>query len=253
MSSHENFNALQPVLSAIPTAEVQSPNLPVSFAVQEAESLYCRAKQDVDELAAAGFEINKIDALDCASGALRWAESVWITHQNFQAAAREQWNLKSVEGFAQRDKLAHAFHFAYRDKPEVLALLRQIPSGHSNSDMIQDLMNLSAIGRANEDELDKIRFDKTQLDIAVETADLLGNVLGEVTTGPSMDSAYDMRNRAFTHLKLLVDEIREYGKYLFFKDKKKVRGYASTYFRRISRAAARAKAAQEQSEVKKAA
>jgi hypothetical protein len=40
-----------------------------------------------------------------------------------------------------------------------------------------------------------------------------------------------MRDRAYTHLKQLVDEIRAYGKYAFWNDEEKQKRYSSEYQR----------------------
>ncbi|WP_180335638.1 hypothetical protein [Labilibaculum filiforme] len=40
-----------------------------------------------------------------------------------------------------------------------------------------------------------------------------------------------MRDRAYTYLKQLVDEIRTYGKYAFWNDEEKQKRYTSEYLR----------------------
>jgi len=43
----------------------------------------------------------------------------------------------------------------------------------------------------------------------------------------------ELRDRAYTYLKQAVDEIRDYGKYAFWKEEKKVKLYSSNYSRKI--------------------
>ena len=44
-----------------------------------------------------------------------------------------------------------------------------------------------------------------------------------------------IRDKAYTHLKELVDEIREAGKYLFWRDPNRYTGYGSQYWQKLNR------------------
>lgn len=43
-----------------------------------------------------------------------------------------------------------------------------------------------------------------------------------------------IRDKAYTHLKEAVDEIRAYGKFVFWQDEHKLRLYSSAYIRRMN-------------------
>ena len=51
-----------------------------------------------------------------------------------------------------------------------------------------------------------------------------------------------MRDKAYTHLKQAVDEVRECGHYVFWRNEARLKGYSSRYFRK-ARAAARSSSA----------
>ena len=59
-------------------------------------------------------------------------------------------------------------------------------------------------------------------------ADLLSQVNGERDS----DNQFKvMRDKAYTHLKEAVDEIRSCGKYVFWWDENRLKGYGSRYFK----------------------
>ena len=254
MSGLENLNALQSVLAAIPSDEVMAPNMPSHVAVQEAENLLQWALSDKDALVAAGLDSKIFDEIEPASLALRYAEGMWVNVRYSRAEARKMWNEESVVAFALRERLDHDFLFAYRNNEEVLAKVRAISAAGVVSDKIQDLINLSMLGQQNGEELVKIGFDVTLLDTAAAMAERLGTLLGRVTADSSGEnSVRDQRDRTFTHLKKLVDEVREHGKYLFYRDEERCRGYVSNYFKRNNRAALRAKKAEQPTQLADAA
>ncbi|WP_346862443.1 hypothetical protein [uncultured Draconibacterium sp.] len=45
-----------------------------------------------------------------------------------------------------------------------------------------------------------------------------------------------IRDKAYTHMKVLVDEIRLAGKYVFRKNPNRLKGYSSEYWRKLHRA-----------------
>ena len=56
-----------------------------------------------------------------------------------------------------------------------------------------------------------------------------------------------MRDKAYTHLKQAVDEVRECGQYVFWRNEARLKGYSSRYFRKAC-AAARSSSADNVSE-----
>ena len=237
MSSMDDFNTLKPVLAGIPAEEVHSPVMPVHIMAQEAENLYHWALQDRDALVNVGMDPAVIGNIAPAAGALRFAEGEWYKMRYSRDDVQKQWNEESPQAFELRDRLLHDFLFAFRNDENLLQRVRGISEGSGNADMIQDLVKLRAIGLENAGPLEKIHFDASLLDRAAETADRMSDLLGAVNTElPEESGARDLRDRAFTHLKKLVTEVREYGKYVFYRNDERYRGYVSSYFRRINRA-----------------
>jgi hypothetical protein len=92
------------------------------------------------------------------------------------------------------------------------------------------------LGRENPDPLTTIGFDLAQLDLAATRADELADLLAEANGDKAdQNNSKVIRDKAYTYLKALVDEIREAGKYVFRKDVNRVKGYASAYWRKRKR------------------
>jgi len=71
---------------------------------------------------------------------------------------------------------------------------------------------------------------------AAGTADKLSDLLARATTDRAdNNSSRVMRDKAYTHLKQAVDQVRECGQYVFWRNEARLKGYASHYHRRTRR------------------
>jgi hypothetical protein len=88
------------------------------------------------------------------------------------------------------------------------------------------------LGKANQSPLQAIGVDLGLLDKAesstAEMAVLLANANGKK---PEDNKMRLLRDKAFTHMKEVIDEIRRCGKYVFWKDEQKRKGYVSRYYK----------------------
>jgi hypothetical protein len=161
---------------------------------------------------------------------LRYAQSVWNKDRYSQEEAQKIWNEQSPDAYDLRDQLLHSFRFAYRNREDLIAKVSAITDGSGHADMIQDLSDLATLGTENQTELTAIKFDKSLLATAATQADDMAVVLARANGEKGDDSnSRILRDRAFTHLKEAVDEVRATGKYVFWKDKQKHKGYISGY------------------------
>ncbi len=91
----------------------------------------------------------------------------------------------------------------------------------------------AVFGKENPAPLEAVNFDMTLLDKAAHLADELGSLYGEASSDRAdFDEYKDLRDRAYTHLKEAVDEIRACGKFVCRGDEKRLKGYISRYRRR---------------------
>jgi hypothetical protein len=245
MSSASEFKKTMSACNAIPSDEVQQLSMPVNVIAQEAQDLYAVALMDKEELVKVGMNEQLIDQLQKAGMFLRYTEAEWNNIRGNRAEAQQMWNEKSPEGFKILHTILYNLRFALRDREDALARVRDIAEGGSNADMIQDLINAGVLGKSYTGELQKIGFDLALLDTAEKTAAELTDLLAKANLNSSEENEHrELRDRAFTHLKSIMSEIREYGKFIFHGDKKHMREYTSAYLRKIYHSAKKARTAE---------
>lgn len=229
--SIEDLNQLKEALLAIKQESVKKPGQPVDSLVKEVHTLYYWSKEDMSKLIEVGIKEEELESLLPLSRALRAAESIWLAKKNEQEDVRKLWLLESNQAKELRSILLHSFHYAYKVNPVMSSKLKHIGKGNSNADLIQDLSDLSELGREFSEELVEIGFDLTLLDKASETADRIGNLLGESEANNVYHEALDLRNRAYTKLMEVVKKVRGAGQYVFWRNHDRVDGYVSEYQR----------------------
>ncbi len=228
--SKEHFEALEAEIQAISPAEVKNPNMPVDVFLQEAADLKEWSTEDQLQLEAINVATELFSGMEQQIGALRYTQSIWNKDRYTKEEARQEWDEKSPAAYDLKNEIEHSLRYAFRKRSDLLNKVKAIEDGSGDADMVQDLNDLAELGRANLPLLQGIGFDEQKLDIAVEhvaeLSVLLAKVNGEKLSG---SDAKVIRDRAFTLLKRSTDEIREAGKYLFWKNKERKKGYYSKY------------------------
>jgi len=236
MANIDDYNAKLDTIKAIPDGEINEPSMPVDVFLQEAEDLYHWSLDDAEQLAVVGITAEMISDLPVRAGACREAQSIWNKDYRSQQEAQKAWAIQAPLAYAFRNDLLQSLRFAYRKDESLLSRVRAITDGNGHADMIQDLNDLAVLGRENPDPLTAIGFDLSQLDLAATRADELADLLAEAN-GDKADpnESKVIRDKAYAHLKVLVDEIREAGKYAFRNDKNRLKGYSSQYWKKQNR------------------
>jgi len=237
MSNLEDFNEKLKDIQSIPDDEISAPrNMPVDNYQQEAEVLHHWCQQDQKILCANGLDWNIVEEIPVRCGALREAQSIWITTRFSKAETEKEWKDKSPKAYDLRNELIHALRFAYRNYPDLLGRVDEISDGGGHADMIQDLNDLSVLGKNNSEQLEAINLDLSILEQAAQTSDEMANLLGATTVERAeCNAAVKLRNQSYTYLKQSVDEVRNFGQYVFWKDEDRYWGYGSDYMRKIRR------------------
>jgi len=233
MSNSKNYEAMLGEARAIATNDIKTPRIPVGIFAQESEDLYQWCKKDKAQLMAAGIPEANFEKLNQAAGALRHAQSLWAEDLKSRQEAEQRWVEESPDAFDMRDQMVHTFRYAYRNDQGNLMTLNAIAEGDSTADMIQDLSDLSVLGSKNKEPLQAINFDMAMLErcaiMSSDMADLRAMANGEKYT---QNDNKLIRNQMYTLLKGYVDDIRNCGKYLFWRNKERLKGYSSSYKRR---------------------
>jgi hypothetical protein len=236
MANIDDYNAKIETISAIPDDKTLEPTMPVDTYLQEGENLAKWSIMDAEALATIGIVLAVLNDLPVRAGALREAQSIWFKDRNSQLEAQREWAAASPEAFAMRDELLHTFRYAYRNDAALMARVEEIAAGNTNADMIQDLNDLSLLGKNNTALLEAINFDLEKLDDAANASDELANILALANGDKSLQSeSKSIRDKAYTHMKELVDQIRDAGKYLFWKNEKRYKGYVSQWWSDVNR------------------
>ncbi len=226
MSNYDDYQAKIADIEAITNEEMKSPNVPVAVFVQEAEDLHKWCADDRETLSGAGLNWILVEDLSVRAGALREAESIWFKERFSRKDAQKEWNKKSLEAFDLRNQLIHDFYYAFRNHPVRKNRVTEIADGNFNTDIIQDLNDLYILGMLNTKLLEQINFDLTQLETAAIFADEMASLLSQATTnGFNNGSAKTIRDKAYVFLMQAVDEVRECGQYVFWRDEIRSKGY----------------------------
>jgi hypothetical protein len=221
--SEELITAKLNELDSITDMETGKPTIPIKNALQEAEDLSKWCMQDKETLIRAGLDWKLAEDLPIRTDALRVCQAKWAAeYKNYQDCQAE-WKVASPEAFNLRDELVHHFYHALYNNPNEYAKVQRIAEGGSNADMIQDLIDLSELGMKHTKELEAINLDLNLLDVAraksFELADLLARVNSALRES---NPVLEIRNKAYTHLKEAVDEIRRVGQYVFWRNDEKL-------------------------------
>jgi hypothetical protein len=235
MSNVEEYNMKLEVIKAIPDDQIKNPNsIPVEIYIQEAEHLLAWCQEDKDELTASGLDWTVVEDLPVRCGALREAESNWIKERYTREEAEQLWLLESPKGYDLRNLIVHNFYYAFQDSPSLIQKVNTILEGTTHAGMIQALNNFSVLGRDNQELLTSIGFDLTLLDLAAQKSDELAPIYAAAYRDREELSEFKkIRDQAFTHVKEAVDLIRKCGKFVFWRNATRLKGYRSNYLRRI--------------------
>lgn len=231
MANIDDYNARFNEIIAIPDEKATEPVMPVDVFLQEAENLYQWSLMDVGPLSAIGIGPEVVNEIPVRAGACREAQSRWFKDRNSQLEAQRQWAEQSPQAYALRDELLHTFRYAYRNDAALLARVAGIAEGATHADMIQDLNDLAVLGNNNPALLQAIGFDLGKLTLAAETSDAMANLLA-LANGDraSQSETKKIRDKAYVYLKESVDQVREAGKYLFWKNENRYKGYVSKFW-----------------------
>jgi hypothetical protein len=236
MSNLDDYSKKIGLIQALDINDVKEPAMPVDVFTQESEDLYHWCQSDKEKLTVAGLDWTLVDDLPARASACREAQSIWVTERRTRKQAGQDWKAKSPAAYDLRNQLLHSFTFAYRGAPEILSHVAEIRDGNGNADMIQDLNDLSVLGKAHIAGLQSINFDTALLDTAASTSYEMSTILAMANGDRNQESvAKTIRDKAYTYLKQVVDEINVCGKYVMWQTPERLLGYASTYQRKKER------------------
>lgn len=226
MSFKQNYEEWKESIDAITNDEVKLPNQPIDDFAASCETLAIEALHDKEALTGAGLDGKVIDEITSLTGALRYLQANWMSEFRARQEAQKEWQQQSPDAINLRDEMLHHFSFAYRNDSNLLKKVRRIREGNTNADMIQDLVELAVLGENNPEPLSSIHFEMPILEEAKELSHSLSVLLAQANgTAEEGGSNKLLRDKAYTLLYNKVQEIREYGRYVFWKDEERLNKY----------------------------
>ncbi|WP_421918605.1 hypothetical protein [Marinifilum sp.] len=230
MEYQADFDTWKERILAVSEAEIKFPNQPIDDCTAMAETLAKEASEDKDALVNAGLDGTIIDELPTLSAALRFCQANWMSEYRAQQEAQKEWLAKSPEAYELRDEILHHFSFAFRNEKEVKPKVARIKEGSSHADMIQDLVELAILGEKYPEPLAKVNYDVSLNGKAMTTSRSMSELLA--TANGDKDERSEsklLRDRAYTLLTNHMSTIREYGRYVFWKNEDRKEKYAFNY------------------------
>lgn len=229
--SKESYDTLLKEILAVPDDAIKKPNMPIATFIQEASDLSLWIKGDLTQLAAAGVDPLIGETLSLRTEALIHAQSICGTAMLSADKSYQQYQLERAKAEALKDELIKAFRFAYSSRPDLLRQVKSKRGRGSIETLIQDLHNLSILGKANPEMLTTIGFDLQQLEVATSSSVQLSQLLATVKKSKaSKANNHAIRNKAYTLLKTTVENLRLAGRYVFHDQPDKLKGYKSRYW-----------------------
>jgi len=218
----------------IPFKEVLLPSMPVDELIMEAENTKYHVQMDRELFVEKGYDASKIDKIEYAIQFLQMSQSDWLVEFNNKKDVELKWKDISEKANSLHRSIIHDMRFGYRNNPELLSKLSRIAEGNSNADLVQDFSDMVELANAYPEPLKLINMDFEKFEQANDYKTTIRNVLGEVN-GVRISGnkeKKEVRDKAYTYLKRIIDEIRDYGKYIFWQDEEKMKVYSSNYRRK---------------------
>lgn len=234
MTDTTTTKSMEELVMEIPVEQIVQPTIPIKVAIREAGNLQRDATEDKEALIAKGLAPEKIEELAIRADFLSDKQTLWIRKYETSTNNTKEWEALEEEASKLQRELKHDFQFALRNNKEALRKLKNITKGNDSADLAQDMGDYAGFGLDYPEELGAINFDNNKLTRADELSHKLNNLV-RVVDGAHRSKKHpekQMRDRAYTYLKLLVDDIRAYGKYAFWDDEEMQKRYSSEYQRR---------------------
>ncbi len=232
MSDDQSYELLLPKWMELHADEVRNPDMPVNEAVNEGEKTALLFKEDIALFERIGLSPQLGEECAAAAGALRVSDGKWLASWGEKKESQKLWEEKEKPGYELRDGTLSALSYALRNNSRAVRIVRKIRQGGSDRDMIHDLRAEKELGEKYQKELEAILFDLAILDQCGAMADELGSLYAMAYVDDSSSEALDIRNRAYTYMRMVAGEILEAAEYVLRNNPDRLKQYYSEYRRK---------------------
>lgn len=205
------------LLAALGADYAVQPDFPVANIAHEARELGVSLSKLGAKLAKSS-DLPKDAGKDLAArlGRLERAEAAWNAVRQIRTP-KEITALRKRAEKAKRDAFEALRYFA-KANGDVQARLDAISIGSGDADLIDDLKKLTELVNEESALLGKAQLPKDAAGVLNGLATELGDAIADRDVSPDAAEAIGARNRAFWHLRELMDEARDAGRYVFRED-----------------------------------
>ncbi len=191
------------------------------------EAMYVRVCKDRAELEREKIPWDTVEQIPVLCGALRELSSKYFDVQFDKPELTALWNQKREEAQSILKYILDYMSFAYRNDPVQLAKVVKIKEGDSAADLIQDLSDISVIGKSKPEPLRMTDFRFQALDEASELASTLGTLAAQAKVAREETPEQKvMRDKVHYLLGNVLKEVSEFGQFTFRGDKAKASKYS---------------------------
>jgi hypothetical protein len=227
---------------SIPDDKTYSLTMPHDEAAAEAERVLALVEQDMAKHRAAGVKSEYLDTLNSRVGAFIWSLVQVDTYVELKMSTEATWREKKKEAEDLRLLLIRAFLWAFREDPKLLGVVENIKQGKGDRDLILDLLAEYKLGKENIPLLQAINLELA----LVDQSQTLYNEMVQLYTGMQINpeevrEMNRIRNKAWTHLKIALDEIYEAGRFIYPPGHERHELYYNDYLRRMGKTSSEGK------------
>jgi len=237
MPDKQDYEKVLPRLKAIDDKAVRRPDMPIEQAIKEGGIMAAASQEDTKPLNAANVTTEIIKELGSSVGALRYAQAQFTAAIGEVKDMSRKWNEEEPNAIKLRRELLKVMAYALRKVLNATRTLAAIRKGSGNPDMLKDLSALVALGRKYPAELKAVNYDLSKLDAAEEKTTMLNSIYSQAYIEKKTVEYSQLRDRAFTYMRMMMGEILDAAEYVFRDDPKRLDLYHSSYRSRQTEAA----------------
>ena len=221
-TSLDDLTAFKPEIKTVREQDIISINTPYRHYIQESQLLSRRFTGNKTDLEAGGMDFKIVEKIIPLAGACRELHSQVANITLPSTSALNQWRAATEEADELQYDLKEAMYYAFRNFPELLAKVSYLRTGGSNEDLIQDLNDFAVLGRANSELLTAVGYDLAHVERAAELAKEMADLYAQVTLDRNISPERTvLRNKAFTLLKKVIDELNMQARFILRANKEK--------------------------------
>jgi hypothetical protein len=222
-------------VDSIPHDLILKPNISIGIYLQEAFNLYYYMQADKEELCSKGLDWRLVEELPRRIDFLRESEAKWYSiRYSDTPSARELKKLHAIVDESRKELLV-SMKYAFFEDP-LIQVVKYIERGNTDADYTQDLWGIAELAERHIKELQAIGCDCHHIEVLKENREIYADLQAACNMDEiNKPKVLKFRDKAYTFLSVAVEAIRRSAHYALWNDKKRLRGYASEYFRKSTR------------------